>query len=138
MAAADRPEPTRTPSCPASARPTNRTFVGAFQSIDEPIINPCSWRHSSARWCSPPWPRRSLSGRTGDRYCRGYSSRVNVSLNDGIKAAGDPDRIPDLTAVRQRFIETRWAARDMVRAVASTAAFGCLALAQVLHGHIDT
>ena len=27
---------------------------------------------------------------------------VNVPLNDAIKAAGDPDRIPDLAAVRTR------------------------------------
>jgi uncharacterized membrane protein len=33
---------------------------------------------------------------------------VNVPLNDGIKAAGDPGRIADLGAVRARFDEARW------------------------------
>jgi uncharacterized membrane protein len=59
---------------------------------------------------------------------------VNVPLKDGIKAAGDPDRIADLTAVRQPFNDTRWAARNIVRAVAATAAFGCLAWALLPHG----
>ena len=34
---------------------------------------------------------------------------VNVPLNDAIKAAGDPDRIADLGAVRRAFDESRWA-----------------------------
>jgi hypothetical protein len=38
---------------------------------------------------------------------------VNVPLNDGIKAAGPPDRIGDLTAVRKRFNETRWAGKPV-------------------------
>ncbi len=32
---------------------------------------------------------------------------VHVPLNDDIKAAGDPDRIADLAAVREQFHETR-------------------------------
>jgi uncharacterized membrane protein len=61
---------------------------------------------------------------------------VNVPLNDGIKAAGDPDRIGDLAAVRKRFNEARWAAWNLVRALASTAAFGCLAWALVAYGEV--
>lgn len=52
---------------------------------------------------------------------------VHVPLNDGLKAAGDPDRIADLAAVRERFDEARWVRWNLARAVASTAAFGCLA-----------
>ena len=59
---------------------------------------------------------------------------VNVPLNDDIKAAGHPDRIGDLTAVRERFNETRWAAWNLVRTLTSTAAFGCLAWALVVYG----
>jgi uncharacterized membrane protein len=59
---------------------------------------------------------------------------VNVPLNDAIKAAGDPDRIGDLAAVRERFDETRWAAWNLVRVATSVAAFGCLAWALVVHG----
>jgi uncharacterized membrane protein len=60
--------------------------------------------------------------------------RVNVPLNDAIKAAGDPDRIGDLAAVRRDFDESRWRRWNLFRAPASTAAFGCLAWALVEYG----
>jgi uncharacterized membrane protein len=63
---------------------------------------------------------------------------VNVPLNDGIKAAGDPDHVRDLAGVRERFHETRWAAWNLVRVVTSTGAFGCLAWALVLYGRSTT
>jgi uncharacterized membrane protein len=63
---------------------------------------------------------------------------VNVPLNDGIKAAGDPDRIPDLAAVREQLNEAKWIHWNLVRALMSTAAFGCLTWALVLHGRITT
>jgi hypothetical protein len=59
---------------------------------------------------------------------------VNVPLNDDIKAAGDPDRIADLGAVRDAFHETRWVAWNVVRTILNTVAFGCLLWALVLHG----
>lgn len=57
---------------------------------------------------------------------------IRVPLNDGIKAAGDPDRIADLAAVRGRFNEARWRSWNLVRVVTSTTAFGLLAWALVL------
>ncbi len=60
--------------------------------------------------------------------------RINVPLNDGIKAAGDPSQIDDLAAVRQRFNAARWVRWNNVRAVAATVAFGSLAWALVLYG----
>lgn len=59
--------------------------------------------------------------------------RVNVPLNDALAAAGHPDRIGDLTAVRERF-EERWVRWNVVRAVTSTAAFGLLVRALVVSG----
>jgi uncharacterized membrane protein len=59
---------------------------------------------------------------------------VNVPLNDAIKAAGDPDRIADLAAVRQRFNVGRWTSWNLVRVATSTVAFGLLAWALVLYG----
>ena len=59
---------------------------------------------------------------------------VHVPLNDDIKAAGNPERIANLAAVRDNFHETRWIAWNIVRALATTVAFGCLAWALVLHG----
>lgn len=61
---------------------------------------------------------------------------VHVPLNDQNKAAGDPSRIADLAAVRERFDEARWVRWNLLRAVASTAAFGCLTWALVLSGRI--
>jgi uncharacterized membrane protein len=58
---------------------------------------------------------------------------VNVPLNNELAAAGDPHRIADLAAVREHF-EARWVRWNLARAVSSTAAFGCLAWALVLHG----
>jgi uncharacterized membrane protein len=60
--------------------------------------------------------------------------RVNVPLNDEIKAAGDPDQIAELAVVRERFDEARWIRWNVVRALATTAAFGCLAWTLVLYG----
>jgi uncharacterized membrane protein len=49
-----------------------------------------------------------------------------VPLNDALEAAGYPDEI-DVAAARARFDEDRWARFNVVRAVASTVALGCLA-----------
>ncbi len=75
-------------------------------------------------------------GRTDDRTFAAFvvTLGVNVPLNDGIKAAGDPDRIADLAAVRERFNEARWVRWNIARAVASTAALGCLTWALVQYG----
>jgi uncharacterized membrane protein len=62
---------------------------------------------------------------------------INVPLNDQLQAAGDPDRIADLAAVRGRF-EATWVRWNVVRSLASTAALGCLAWALLLHGRIAT
>ena len=52
---------------------------------------------------------------------------VHEPLNGVLRAAGDPDRIANLSAVRDAFHETRWVAWHIVRTIATTAAFGCLA-----------
>jgi uncharacterized membrane protein len=57
-----------------------------------------------------------------------------LPLYDGIEAAGDPDRIADLAAVRRRFNEARWTSWNLLRVVTSTVAFGVLAWALVLYG----
>ena len=61
---------------------------------------------------------------------------VNIPLNNAVAAAGDPDRIADLAAVRERF-EATWVRWNIVRAAASTAAFGCLTWALVLFGRTN-
>jgi uncharacterized membrane protein len=134
---------------PGLRRTDDRTFVGAFQSIDKAIINP---------WFMLSFFGALVLTALAAVLHLGVDSRpvlpwivvafvlylavvvitlaVNVPLNDGIKAAGDPDRIGDLAAVRKRFNEARWAAWNLVRALTSTAAFGCLAWALVAYGEV--
>jgi uncharacterized membrane protein len=129
----------------------DRTFVAAFQSMDRAIINPL--------FMLTFFGALVFSGVAAVLYLRDdggsvlpwvtaafvlylavfvITVAVNVPLNDEIKAAGDPDRIADLAAVRDAFHETRWVAWNIVRAIASTVAFGCLAWALVLHGRIGS
>ena len=123
----------------------DRTFVAAFGSMDRAIINP--WFMSTAfigallltlaavltnLGRDPlPWVAAALA-----LYLVAVviTLAVNVPLNDALKAAGDPDRIGDLAAVRERFHEARWAAWNLVRTFASAGAFVCLAWALVVYG----
>ena len=125
----------------------DRTFVGAFQSIDRAIINPLFMTTFLGALVSSglavvlhlsqdersvlPWALAAFG-----LYLWVFISTiaVNVPLNDELKAAGDPDAIDDLAAVRERFNEAKWMRWNMVRAVASTAAFVCLLWALVEHG----
>jgi uncharacterized membrane protein len=58
---------------------------------------------------------------------------VHIPLNEDLQQAGDPDRIENLAAVRDDFV-TPWVAWDIVRTLASTAAFASLTWALVLRG----
>jgi uncharacterized membrane protein len=120
---------------PGLKKTDDRTFVGAFQSIDRAIINPwfmatffgalvligaAGVLHLGAghRWALP-WLVAAFV-----LYLAAIviTMAVNVPLNDAIKAAGDPARI-DVAKVRAAFHESRWVAWNYVRVVASTAAF---------------
>jgi uncharacterized membrane protein len=133
---------------PGLGRTDDRTFVGAFQSIDRAIINPwfmaggflgalvftglATLLHLGQDQRSVlPWVLVALV-----LYLAVFVTTlaVHVPLNNGIKAAGDLDRIADLAAARQRFDEATWNRWNVVRAVMSVVAFGCLAWALVLHG----
>ena len=123
----------------------DRTFVGAFQAIDRAIINPLFmlWFFGTLVFaCAAaallggegavlPWIIVALVLYLAVIV---ITMAVNVPLNDAIKAAGNPDQIADLAAVRERFTEARWAAWNVVRTVLTTAALGCLAWALVQYG----
>jgi uncharacterized membrane protein len=127
----------------------DRTFVGAFQAIDRAIINPLFmltffsalifsgvaavlyFRHDGRSVL--PWV---ITAFVLYLVVVIITVAVHVPLNDDIKAAGDPERIADLAAVREQFHETRWVAWNVVRAIATTVAFACLAWALVLHGRM--
>ncbi|MEU4538223.1 anthrone oxygenase family protein [Streptosporangium sp. NPDC023825] len=58
---------------------------------------------------------------------------INVPLNNALDAAGDPDRVADLAAVRERF-EAAWVRWNLIRTLACVAAFGCITWALVVYG----
>jgi uncharacterized membrane protein len=119
---------------PGLRRTDDRTFVGAFQSIDRAIINPpfmaaffgallltgAAGALNASEGDVVPW---ALAAFLLYLAVIVITVRVNVPRNDEIKAATDPD----LAAVRQRFDEARWVRWNTIRAVASTAALACLA-----------
>jgi uncharacterized membrane protein len=134
---------------PGLRRVDDRTFVGAFQAIDRAIINPLFLLAFLGAFAFTGLAAAlSLGG--GSRPLLPWlvaalvlylavlviTFRVNVPLNDALKAAGDPDRIADLAAVRDRFDEALWIRWNLVRAVASTAAFACLVRALMLYGRL--
>lgn len=134
---------------PGLGRTDDRTFVSAFQQIDTAIVGPflavfffgplvaaavAAGLYAAADDRSPlPWIGAALGLQVAIAI---MTVRVNVPLNDGIKAAGDPAQIGDFGAVRRRFHEARWVTWNIVRSVAATVAFGCLAWALVLHGRV--
>ncbi len=136
---------------PGLGRTDDRTFVGAFQSIDTVIINPLFLMTFFGGLVFTGIAAALHLGED-DRSVLPWivvafvlylavvviTVRVNVPLNDGIKAAGAPDRVADLARVREQFNEARWVRWNLVRAIATTAAFGCLAWALVLSGRVGS
>jgi uncharacterized membrane protein len=132
---------------PGLGRTDDRTFVGAFQAMDRAIVNPLFLVTFLG-----PFGFTALAAALGlgddSRALLPWlvaalvlylvvlvvTFRANVPRNDALKAAGDPDAIADLAAVRKRFDEARWIRWNLVRAVSCTAAFACLAWALVLFG----
>jgi uncharacterized membrane protein len=130
---------------PALRASDDRTFVAAFQALDRAIVNP--WFMGTAFGGALVATLGAALANLG-RPAFGWIAAalalylvavvitvvVHLPLNDAIKAAGDPDRIADLAAVRQRFDEARWAAWNLVRALTSGTAFGLLAWALTVVG----
>jgi uncharacterized membrane protein len=123
----------------------DRTFVGAYQAVDRAIVNP--WFMASAFLGATAFTLAAAVSSLGRPTLPWIAAAlalygvavvvtlaINVPLNDGIKAAGDPARIADLAAVRERFHESRWVAWNLVRTATTLAAFACLAWALVLEG----
>ncbi|WP_237773403.1 anthrone oxygenase family protein [Streptomyces luteocolor] len=128
---------------PGLARSGDRVYIEVMQNINDVIQNPvffasffgallctaaAAWqlRRTTLRW----WVFAALLV-----YAAAFvlTSGANVPLNDDLAAAGDPARIADPAAVRERF-EDAWVAWNAVRAALCTVAFGLLARALVLFG----
>jgi uncharacterized membrane protein len=113
----------------------DRTFVAAFGAIDRAIVNPLFmlWFFGPLLFAGAaallggealPWIVAALVLSLAVVV---ITFAVHLPLNAAIKDAG---------AVREQFHEARWVAWNLVRAVLSAAAFGCLAWALVEYGRL--
>jgi uncharacterized membrane protein len=133
---------------PGLAQASDRTFVEAMQRINVAILN--AWflvvfvgafllTGLAAALHLPADSRSVLPWVVTAFVLYGVglvvTGRLNVPLNNALVAAGHPDGVPDLRAVRDRF-ERPWVRWHLVRTVAFAVAFGCLAWALVLHGRL--
>lgn len=131
---------------PALRGSDDRMFIGGFQALDRAVINP---------WFMAGFVGAPLITGVAALLLLGEDDRsafwwtvaafvlyvlviaitrsVHLPLNADIQAAGDPDRIADPAAVRERF-ESRWVRWNIVRTVAVVGSFGCLLLALVQFG----
>ena len=131
---------------PALRSGDDRMFIAAFQALDRAVINP--WFLSGfvgaplltgvAALLLLGEDDRSAFWWTAAAFVLyaivvGITRSVHLPLNAELQAAGDPDRIADPAAVRERF-ESRWVRWNTVRTVAVAASFGCLLWALVLFG----
>jgi uncharacterized membrane protein len=133
---------------PGVARTDDRTMIGALQGMNVAIINPwfmasfggsllltlvAALLHLNGEWRRVlPWIVTAFVLYAATLIS---TARVNVPLNNQLMAAGAPDRIADLAAVREQF-EARWVRWHLARTIAATLAFGSLTWALVLHGRI--
>ena len=130
---------------PGLAKTDDRTFVASFQAMDRAIMNPwfIGFGFMGALIASAvaaatqvgrdalPWTVAALA-----LYLVAFiiTFVVHLPLNDALKAAGDPDSIANLDAVRRDFQEARWHTWNTVRAWTSTSAFALLCWSLVIHG----
>jgi uncharacterized membrane protein len=123
----------------------DRTLVDAMQQmIDNPVFPSVFLVAGVLAVVALVQARRSASARTAGWIVAGLALYavtvvitfvIHLPLNEDLKNAGDPDRIENLAAVRDDFV-TPWVAWDIVRTLASTAAFGCLAWGLALRGRV--
>ena len=133
---------------PALTAADDRTLVDAMQQMIDKIENPAFFLTllgaPALAAVALFQARRSGSAKPAGWMVAGlalYTVMVVVTfafhfpLNEDLKNAGDPARIENLAAVRDDFV-TPWVAWNIVRTLATTAAFGCLAWALVLRGRM--
>ncbi|HYN97594.1 MAG TPA: anthrone oxygenase family protein [Pilimelia sp.] len=133
---------------PGLARGDDRTLVVAMQNINVAILN--GWFAASFAGAplltalaavlhatGPTRPALPWIGAALLLYALALAITFagNIPLNDRLAAAGEPDRIGDLAAVRAAF-EAAWVRLNLLRAVTHVASFGLLTWALVLHGRL--
>ena len=128
---------------PGLAGTDDRTFVGAFGALDRSILNPWFIGGSFFGTLALAALAGGLSlGRPELPWIAAavllhvlvvvITVVVHLPLNDGLKAAGPPEDISDLAAVRAAFDEARWRSWNLVRTALSVLTFGLLAWALVV------
>lgn len=136
---------------PALGRSGDRTFIEAMQRINVAIVNGwfllcflgslvfaalalilCLLTPGAGPLGRPalPW---IIAGLVLYATTLVITFAVNIPLNNALDAAGPPETIGDLAAVRTGF-EAKWVAWNIARTVASIASFGCLCWALVQAG----
>ena len=128
---------------PALGRSGARVYIEVMQNINDVIQNPvffASFVGALLFTAVSAWQLRGTSSRRWVLaalvvYVVAFAltSAVNVPLNDDLAGAGDPTKIADPAAVREKF-EDAWVAWNIVRATLCTVAFILLARALVLLG----
>ena len=128
---------------PGLARTGDRTFVEAMQQTNAAILN--GWfgicfggalvfaAAAAVLHLGRPGLPWIVAGLVLYAAVLVITFRINVPLNDRLAAAGDPATLADPAAVRAAF-EGVWVRWNVVRAVCSTAAFGCLVGALAVSG----
>jgi uncharacterized membrane protein len=130
---------------PGLGRADDRTLVDAMQQISKAIENPVFFATFLGAPVLVVWAlviERRSGSREMVRWIAAalalYATALvvtfafNIPLNTDLENAGDPARIADLARVRDDF-EAPWVAFNIVRTLATTASFACLARALFLH-----
>ncbi|MFG2647298.1 DUF1772 domain-containing protein [Streptomyces sp. NPDC048436] len=128
---------------PGLARSGDRVYIEVMQNINDVIQNPVFFASFMGALLFTAVSAWQLRGTAPHRWvvaalivyvvAFALTSFVNVPLNDDLMNAGDPAKIADPAAVREKF-EDAWVAWNVVRAVLCTLAFALLARALVLLG----
>jgi uncharacterized membrane protein len=132
---------------PSLARSDDRVYIEVMQNINDVIQNPVfflSFMGALLLTAISAWQVRSFgrlrwwvwAALIAYALTFLFTVVVNIPLNNRLADAGDPAKIADPAAVRQKF-EDAWVAWNVVRALLSTIALGCLARALVLYGRIN-
>ncbi len=130
---------------PGLGRADDRTLVDAMQQINKAIENPAFFATFLGAPVLVVWAL-VIERRSGSREVLRWIAAAlvlcaiafvvtfafNIPLNNELEHAGDPARIADLARVRDDFAGP-WVAWNIVRTLAITASFGCLARALFLH-----
>ncbi|GAA1921608.1 DUF1772 domain-containing protein [Streptomyces durmitorensis] len=128
---------------PGLGRSDDRVFIEVMQNMNDAFNNPVFFASFLGALLFTAVSAWQLRGTSSYRWVLAalvvyllafaITSAVNVPLNDELADAGDPAKISDPAAVREKFEDT-WLAWNVVRTLLSTVAIGLLARALVLRG----